>query len=624
MPGVGSLYGVMETRCLKDRPREKDAKQLLDKIADQVKPICVAHKWTITSLEEFMPGNPQLLGMNVNRKKILIRLRPASDPDYFYPYESVLHTMLHELTHMEIGPHSAAFYKMLDDLADECQNLIRQGISGRNMPFAGEGKSLGGGPAAADGRAAALKAAQRRKQVQGIMSSTGKRLGGLGGKITAITLREKVAAAAERRMADSKSCATTVNGTRLPDFPYREGQGTEGTTEKAATLPPGHTGQRTSPRMGHGSGSALAGHSHVPSGGWACGVCTLVNHPPSESCDACGTTRVAVGCHGADGSNKTAPGAAEVPGISGEGIGRRPQPSSAVAKGSMSISLSSPASGCVGGRVGAQDKTGGKGRYRPGGGFVAGAQTQHGRLGRAPNLAFPRTWSCRNCTYINVGEDEKCRGCAGGGQYQAWQQQGVAAGLTRGEVRSSLGVRVREGNLPERKTLPELEEWACTSCTLVNPPSFLVCHACGKERSFEGGTTEICDSEATTVWAGDVPQERQGPQNGLRVGADVMGGGGQGTGQGPDVLKRRREDQLTGPVICQMCTLHNEGHKCLVCAACGSLLPPTQSQANRSRVMDNPNPGLDPSTSRDREGANGGGPSTVGKSVAPPEVVDLS
>lgn len=35
--------------------------------------------------------------------------------------------MLHELVHMEIGPHNAKFYKMLDELRDECEKLMREG-----------------------------------------------------------------------------------------------------------------------------------------------------------------------------------------------------------------------------------------------------------------------------------------------------------------------------------------------------------------------------------------------------------------------------------------------------------------------------------------------------------------
>ncbi|CAN0481537.1 unnamed protein product, partial [Laminaria digitata] len=45
----------------------------------QVHPICAAHKWNVQMLEEFVPPNAGLLGMNVNRNKIFIRLRPASD-----------------------------------------------------------------------------------------------------------------------------------------------------------------------------------------------------------------------------------------------------------------------------------------------------------------------------------------------------------------------------------------------------------------------------------------------------------------------------------------------------------------------------------------------------------------
>lgn len=35
--------------------------------------------------------------------------------------------MLHELVHMEINPHNAKFYKMLDELRVECEKLMREG-----------------------------------------------------------------------------------------------------------------------------------------------------------------------------------------------------------------------------------------------------------------------------------------------------------------------------------------------------------------------------------------------------------------------------------------------------------------------------------------------------------------
>lgn len=63
------------------------------------------------------PQNPSLLGLNIDGgREIRIRLRRhRSDPQLF-AYEETLGTMLHELTHIQCGPHDAAFYKLLDEL----------------------------------------------------------------------------------------------------------------------------------------------------------------------------------------------------------------------------------------------------------------------------------------------------------------------------------------------------------------------------------------------------------------------------------------------------------------------------------------------------------------------------
>ncbi|CAM9424096.1 unnamed protein product, partial [Ectocarpus fasciculatus] len=45
MPGIGDMLGVWEIKEVKGRPRQAEARELLQKLADQVKPICVAHKW---------------------------------------------------------------------------------------------------------------------------------------------------------------------------------------------------------------------------------------------------------------------------------------------------------------------------------------------------------------------------------------------------------------------------------------------------------------------------------------------------------------------------------------------------------------------------------------------------
>lgn len=63
------------------------------------------------------PSNPSLLGLNVNRgEEIRIRLRFPHNERVFFPYEHLVGTMLHELTHIVHGPHDAKFYSLLGEL----------------------------------------------------------------------------------------------------------------------------------------------------------------------------------------------------------------------------------------------------------------------------------------------------------------------------------------------------------------------------------------------------------------------------------------------------------------------------------------------------------------------------
>ncbi|CAI5959526.1 unnamed protein product [Closterium sp. NIES-64] len=188
-------------------------------------------------------------------------------PDSFFPYEHVLGTMLHELTHIERGPHDAKFYKLLDELNEaggwtnlfracvshcpnpyeqECDDLIARGITG--TPFGGSGHRLGSSPypsirpvrlgtaaaaaaaasaadsssfrvvtpagpssapSAADGasRKAAAAAAERRRQQQRIMMPVGgRRLGGDSEIMKVLSPVQAAAMAAERRMRDDVWC----------------------------------------------------------------------------------------------------------------------------------------------------------------------------------------------------------------------------------------------------------------------------------------------------------------------------------------------------------------------------------------------------------------------------------
>lgn len=69
------------------------------------------------------PSNPGLLGLNIDGgKEVRIRLRYNGRERDFYPYESILGTLLHELTHNEHGPHDAKFYKLLDEITKVTQS----------------------------------------------------------------------------------------------------------------------------------------------------------------------------------------------------------------------------------------------------------------------------------------------------------------------------------------------------------------------------------------------------------------------------------------------------------------------------------------------------------------------
>ncbi|KAF0695240.1 Aste57867_13932 [Aphanomyces stellatus] len=218
-------------QALKRQPKQDEAQRILERIAEHVLPICTKRKFKVKQLLEFFPKQSNLLGMNVNQGwKIYLRctytvsprlvvtgsgiVRPAPSPTTFLPFHDILGTMLHELVHMLIGPHNASFYKLLDELTDEMENLMARdliGMTGAVFQDAGDGQSLGGTKVLRSQLSAVrAKAAQRRQQHQAIMHS-----GRLGGDPIHVdspaALRAKVLAAAEKRQRDAIACALVTS-----------------------------------------------------------------------------------------------------------------------------------------------------------------------------------------------------------------------------------------------------------------------------------------------------------------------------------------------------------------------------------------------------------------------------
>ena len=126
-------YGIHAFKVNKQKPRSDAALTLMAKVVDQVQPLCHKYQWTVPVCEESDFSGKRILGMNVNRgQKILLRLRESEHRGGgFLQYDSVLGTMLHELSHNRHSNHSSDFYKLLDTLRDECEQLIGDGITGQ-------------------------------------------------------------------------------------------------------------------------------------------------------------------------------------------------------------------------------------------------------------------------------------------------------------------------------------------------------------------------------------------------------------------------------------------------------------------------------------------------------------
>lgn len=82
---------------LKQLPREAEALTTLRKAASCVKPIMRKRGWKVGTLSEFLPGEANLWGLNIDHgRQINLRLRHAGDSNQFLQFEHVLDTLLHE------------------------------------------------------------------------------------------------------------------------------------------------------------------------------------------------------------------------------------------------------------------------------------------------------------------------------------------------------------------------------------------------------------------------------------------------------------------------------------------------------------------------------------------------
>lgn len=187
---------VIKVAVLQKKVNKEDALNLLKDIAHSVSYLMKEYQFKVGSLVEFYPRDKRLLGMNVNKGvKIMLRLRSPENEFQFLPRESIMGTMLHELTHNLFGAHDNKFYSKLDELRGRQWTIEQQGLFDT---FLGNGRRLGGKPV----RDRDLIRRQRNQ----VIRSRGRKLGSLTGEQGRRTPKEMAAIAAERRANDKKWC----------------------------------------------------------------------------------------------------------------------------------------------------------------------------------------------------------------------------------------------------------------------------------------------------------------------------------------------------------------------------------------------------------------------------------
>ncbi|SCM22994.1 metallopeptidase, putative [Plasmodium chabaudi adami] len=114
-------YKIHRVQALNDN--DEKAKAILNKAAEKVQPIMKKRRFLVELLSEFLPKNPNLLGLNIiGKSEIKIRLRKKPGGEIFH-FNDIMGTLLHELVHLVHRRHDKKFYALLDKLVFEYNEL---------------------------------------------------------------------------------------------------------------------------------------------------------------------------------------------------------------------------------------------------------------------------------------------------------------------------------------------------------------------------------------------------------------------------------------------------------------------------------------------------------------------
>eukprot|EP00596_Hydrurales_sp_CCMP1899_P010040 CAMPEP_0119040008 /NCGR_PEP_ID=MMETSP1177-20130426/9810_1 /TAXON_ID=2985 /ORGANISM="Ochromonas sp, Strain CCMP1899" /LENGTH=570 /DNA_ID=CAMNT_0007004643 /DNA_START=83 /DNA_END=1795 /DNA_ORIENTATION=+ len=268
--------------------KSDEAKKLLDRLANICGPVMAKRNWRVKCLKEFYPKNAGLLGLNANRGvSIFIRLRPPHDKDSFYPWDHILGTMVHELTHNTVGSHSAEFYKLMDQVHDEVEKSAgsagTEKASLTNAVFMTESHRLGGLVSVKVNLSkAAADAAVKRAKHSTLSSSSGQKLGGSSipyADLSAADRRLLAANAAERRLKDDLWCHGDVD---LKQFDDDNDDDADGSLSRS-------NANGLNDKKSHSKENYNMNNNHQV---WICDGCSASNNSNSRQCEQCFGSRI--------------------------------------------------------------------------------------------------------------------------------------------------------------------------------------------------------------------------------------------------------------------------------------------------------------------------------------------
>ena len=159
----------MEIKPLANLPDAERAREILERLTREFLPIARARGYQVTSLSEMCccgdagrrgrgrgrgggrPMSNNVWGYNQSHGRgapcrISIRLRQPTDHGIILPYENAAGTMAHELAHCVHGNHSAAFYRLMDEIAEQHADYVARGlvVDREGFPMGGQSHTLGG------------------------------------------------------------------------------------------------------------------------------------------------------------------------------------------------------------------------------------------------------------------------------------------------------------------------------------------------------------------------------------------------------------------------------------------------------------------------------------------------